>query len=79
MINRLCGLNKWYPQENDPERFVSCLQKNENDRECGEYFLVYTSLDKVLKDKKCEGMGVGIRKWQNQRRIQREVVVPTAG
>lgn len=33
MINRLCGLNKWYPQENDPERFFSCLQMNQTGRE----------------------------------------------
>lgn len=79
MINRLCGLNKWFPQENDPERFVSRLQMNENGRKWEEYFIVYKSLDGVLKGEKCGGLGVGVRERRNQWCIQRAVVVPAAG
>lgn len=52
MINRLCKLNKWFPHDNDPERFVSCLQKNENQKECEKYFTDCKSLDGVLKSEK---------------------------
>lgn len=58
VINRLGKLTKRFPHENDPERFVSCLQENENKRKFRESVIDYKSSYGGLGGEKCERTAV---------------------